>query len=73
MGFQTSPSLRMQELTASDVRLYIKRRIQSSIGFEELGRLYPNKMQDLLTGIEERAEGVFLWVVLVVEQLLITV
>ena len=73
LTFQTSPSLRMQELTVKDIRLYIDGRVETSVALKELRGLYPHRIRDLLTGIEERAEGVFLWVVLVVEQLLIVV
>ncbi|KAK3319986.1 hypothetical protein B0T19DRAFT_276585 [Cercophora scortea] len=69
-AFRTSPSLRMEDLTKDDLHIYIKRRLAQSYGFEELRRIYPAKIAELVCAIEDKAQGVFLWVVLVVEQLL---
>ena len=72
-AFRTSPSLRMQDLTRDDIRIYVDHRLQSSAGFGELRVLYPKEISQLRLDIENKAQGVFLWVVLVVEQILLVV
>lgn len=70
--YKYSPSLRMEGLTKSDIDIYIEGRLASNLAIQELWSLEPDSMGRLMEEIRDRAEGVFLWVVLVVEQLLAT-
>lgn len=70
--YKYSPSLRMEDLTKPDIDLYIEGRLGSNLAIQELWDLEPDSMGMLMKEIRDRAEGVFLWVVLVVEQLLTT-
>lgn len=67
--FRYNPSLRMEDLTKLDIDIYIKGRLGSSHGIQELRQLEPESITRLMEEIRDRAEGVFLWVVLVVQQL----
>ncbi|KAK3683436.1 hypothetical protein B0T22DRAFT_519367, partial [Podospora appendiculata] len=71
--FQFSPSLRMEDLTKPDIDIYIQGSLGSNLAIQQLQRLEPASIAELLEAIRSRAQGVFLWVVLVVEQLRITV
>jgi hypothetical protein len=62
----------MEFLTKPDIEKYVYTRIGSSLAFQELRALYSTSIQKLESQIIERAEGVFLWVVLVTEKLLAT-
>lgn len=70
--FRQSPSLKMEDLTKPDIDRYITGRLGQSIAMQQLQALEPDSIANLIDDIRIRAEGVFLWVVLVVEQLLIT-
>jgi hypothetical protein len=62
----------MELLTKLDIEKYVYTRNGSSLAFQELRALYSTSIQKLESQIIERAEGVFLWVVLVTEKLLVT-
>ncbi|KAJ5106840.1 hypothetical protein N7456_003515 [Penicillium angulare] len=68
--FRSSPSLRMELLTKSDIDIYIEGRLGGNISIQELRQAEPKDMRALMKEIRDKAEGIFLWVVLVVEQLL---
>jgi hypothetical protein len=69
--FHGHPSLAMQRLTAPDIDLYVETRLGDSQAIKELRALEPDGVADLAADLKAKAQGVFLWVVLVVEQLLI--
>ncbi|KAK3320618.1 hypothetical protein B0T19DRAFT_465508 [Cercophora scortea] len=71
--FEFSPSLRMEDLTKPDIDIYIQGSLGTNLAIQQLQRLEPASIAELLEAIRSRAQGVFLWVVLVVEQLRITV
>ncbi|KAL3457652.1 hypothetical protein BJX64DRAFT_244776 [Aspergillus heterothallicus] len=68
--FHDSPSLVMETLTRPDIDTYIEGRLGKYRAFQQLERIDPESGQQLKIRIRERAKGVFLWVALVVEQLL---
>jgi hypothetical protein len=70
--FALSPSLRMEDLTKADIAIYIKGRLGNNRAMKELRELEPESIDELTREIGDKAQGVFLWVVLVVEQLLVT-
>jgi len=68
-GQDQSKKLYMQDLTKKDIRLYIRDTLEEDIGFQELKRR-DNRSLDLVKDIVDAAQGVFLWVFLVVRSLL---
>jgi NACHT domain len=69
-AFNGKPSLTMQELTSSDIQLYVCNKFRANIGFTELEGREPKYAKSLLDEIAKKADGVFLWVCLVVQSLL---
>ncbi|KAL4880127.1 hypothetical protein BJY04DRAFT_219410 [Aspergillus karnatakaensis] len=70
--FKSYPSLAMQQFNQRDIDHYIECRLQSSQPIKEIISLQPRDVQLLMQDLKSKARGVFLWVVLVVEQLLLT-
>ncbi|KLU84999.1 hypothetical protein MAPG_04033 [Magnaporthiopsis poae ATCC 64411] len=72
-AFKAYPSLRMEQHTRPDIEKYVRERMAGSDGLRELRKLEVRNrsVADLESQLIEKADGVFLWVVLVVEQLLI--
>jgi hypothetical protein len=70
--FHASPSLVMEIFTKPDIEKYVRTRISESRSFQELQTLYAANIKKLATEIIRRADGVFLWVVLVVGKIITT-
>ncbi|KAL2809226.1 hypothetical protein BJX63DRAFT_435361 [Aspergillus granulosus] len=70
--FKGCPSLAMQHLTQPDIDHYIEVRLGSSDAIQEIKSLEEDAVEQLIFDLKSKAQGVFLWVVLVVEQLLLT-
>lgn len=68
-AFKQHPTLRMQDLTQGDIANFIQRELTSSQGFQELSSLFSEESEEILLTINAKAEGVFLWVTLVVRSL----
>ncbi|KAK1753868.1 P-loop containing nucleoside triphosphate hydrolase [Echria macrotheca] len=71
-AFSAYPILKMEEFTRPDIEKYVRARMADSPAFDELRSLGDPSVQGLESRIIEKANGVFLWVVLVVEKLIIT-
>lgn len=73
-AFRQNPSLRMEALTRPDIDKFITGRFKESRAIDDLKKVpqFAASISELIEQIRTRAEGVFLWVVLVVEQLLLT-
>ena len=69
-AYKQKPSLKMEDLTAPDIHLYVSDKFADNQGFLDLQRAAPQYAQELIMKVEERAAGVFLWVALVVKELL---
>jgi len=69
-AFSQSPSLTMQLLTKADIDRYVRDEFDKSRGFQELKSLFPDEAQKFLSDIADKAQGVFLWVAIVVRALL---
>jgi hypothetical protein len=69
-AFHQSPMLRMQDLTAADMAHFVEAKLEGNRGFLELKKIYPIEATHLLSGVVTKAEGVFLWVSIVVRSLL---
>ncbi|KAK3897567.1 hypothetical protein C8A05DRAFT_38875, partial [Staphylotrichum tortipilum] len=68
-GFQRSPSLRVQELTKGDILCYVKGHFEPMPAYVELQSLEPKGATALVNEIASRADGVFLWVSIVVSNI----
>lgn len=69
-AFEQSLSLRLEQLTYGDIRLYVSERFRQSQRFVSLLQREPDRALDLETNVVDKASGVFLWVYLVVGSLL---
>lgn len=68
--FRRSPSLRVENLTRDDIRIYVEEKLEVSSRWEDLITFQADAATGLMTEIVDKASGVFLWVVLVVSSLL---
>lgn len=71
-AFSQNPSLKMEALTQPDIEIYVDDHFNKSRAIQDLRLSEPKIIEKLTEEIKNEAEGVFLWVVLVVEQLVIT-
>ncbi|KAK1761219.1 hypothetical protein QBC47DRAFT_369400 [Echria macrotheca] len=69
-AFMQNPMLRLENLTRDDIQAYTARHFEESPGFRELRDLQPSQAVDLVNGVVTKAQGVFLWVSMVVRLLL---
>ncbi|KAF7505514.1 hypothetical protein GJ744_000676 [Endocarpon pusillum] len=69
-AFSSHPRLRLEDLTAPDVQLYVSEKLQRNAMFLQLQKQGPQLAQDLILEVTGKACGVFLWVRLVVQSLL---
>ncbi|KAH8892335.1 hypothetical protein GQ53DRAFT_841100 [Thozetella sp. PMI_491] len=63
------PSLRLQDLTVSDIKLYVSDSFKHSNSMNISNLANPHTLSDLQATIVKKAEGVFLWVYLVARSL----
>ncbi|KAI0445096.1 hypothetical protein F4803DRAFT_509394 [Xylaria telfairii] len=69
-AFSTSPwKLYLQDLTKSDIRTYVHDKLEAHCHFRRLSARNPEAAEYLVAQITTRAQGVFLWVYLVVRSL----
>ncbi|PVH92937.1 hypothetical protein DM02DRAFT_575040 [Periconia macrospinosa] len=71
-AFRQSASLTMERLTGPDIEIYVEQKLCKSPAIEDLRFVMPKEIDQLISEIKTKAKGVFLWVVLVVEQLIQT-
>jgi hypothetical protein len=69
-AFQHRPSLRLEDLTAPDIQLFVSGNLNGNNIFSRLQRIQPVDANGLILEVTEKACGVFLWVQLVVLSLL---
>lgn len=67
--FEDCPSLRLQDLTKNDMEIFVKENLVGHRSMAELIDLYPSQAGELVSEIKMKAEGVFLWVKIVVKLL----
>ncbi|KAH7243062.1 hypothetical protein B0J15DRAFT_528807 [Fusarium solani] len=70
-AFRSKPHLMLQDLTKRDIQQYIATTFRESPAFLDLEQRDPRHAKSLLSEIARKAEGVFLWVRLVVKSLLV--
>lgn len=68
--FGQGPKLRLQDLTKADIKTFVAQRFESNQYFIEWQYTNPVQCLEFTTTIVEKAQGVFLWVRLVVQSLL---
>ncbi|KAK3381264.1 hypothetical protein B0H63DRAFT_198516 [Podospora didyma] len=68
--FKGYPTLRLQDLTKTDIEIYISGRLNVSKAFVVLQEKQPHEAKKLISSIVKMASGVFLWVKLVLNSLL---
>lgn len=71
-AFSQGHSLTMQNLTRRDIERFVKTEFDNSPAFQDLKEVFHDQSHQLLNDIASKAEGVFLWVTLVVRSLLET-
>jgi hypothetical protein len=70
-AFGRNPSLKVEKLTVPDIDFYVRDHFNSSVSFcDELKVLNPSRADSLITTVVEKANGVFLWVKVVVNTLI---
>lgn len=67
--FEGIPKLKLQDLTREDMRKYVFGKMQSNVRFQKICRFAAANADQLLQDIVDKAEGVFLWVKLVVAEM----
>lgn len=68
--FGKGPNLKLQNLTYRDIEKYVHDKFSVNTAFSSLARREPEAAPALLREIVEKADGVFVWVKLVVRNLL---
>jgi hypothetical protein len=69
-AFNKGPNLRLQDLTYRDIRVYVRDRLESDHRILQLSEAYPAQKEYFVREILSKANGVFLWVSLVITSLL---
>ncbi|KAF2470927.1 uncharacterized protein BDR25DRAFT_152265, partial [Lindgomyces ingoldianus] len=69
-AFEKSPSLMLQDLTTTDIELFVKTSFYNYSDFLPLEKKDPQLAREICSEVTNRAAGVFLWVCLVVQSLL---
>lgn len=69
-AFDGAPKLRLQDLTYKDIRLYVYDKLESHPRMLQLSTSHPGQTATFVSEILSKANGVFLWVYLVIKSLL---
>lgn len=69
-AFEKYPSLSLEALTRGDVATYVRDHFNENPNFVALSKIKPTQCSNLELQIVEKASGVFLWVYLVVRDML---
>ncbi|RBR12937.1 uncharacterized protein FIESC28_08428 [Fusarium coffeatum] len=69
-AFDQYPTLTMQTLTAPDIQAYLNGHFNTSHAFRDWQTLSPGVTESLRHDLLEKADGVFLWVYIVVKELM---
>ncbi|KAK7905356.1 hypothetical protein LTR67_000077 [Exophiala xenobiotica] len=67
--YGSCPQLRLQDLTAGDIKLYVFENLAKSKRFQDFSGQQPVRVEDLVQRVVDMSSGVFLWVILVVRSL----
>ena len=69
-AFRYIPSLKLQDLTSDDMVQYVADNLNGHVRARRLLKRDPEKGSELVTEIVNRADGVFLWITLIMRSLL---
>jgi hypothetical protein len=69
-AFSSLPGVRLQDLTFNDIKQFVDDELGASVQMQDLQRREPEEAPKLVLEIVDKANGVFLWVRLVVMSLL---
>ncbi|KAF7861959.1 hypothetical protein EAF04_007840 [Stromatinia cepivora] len=67
--FGSGPSLRLQDLTRTDIDHFVKSTLQKNVNYQHLCVEQPVQALSYIRKIVSRADGVFLWVKLVLQEI----
>ncbi|KAI1811645.1 hypothetical protein GGS20DRAFT_91208 [Poronia punctata] len=70
-AFHRSPSLWLEKLTQTDIEGYVHGQLEKSPGFSEQRNLHAEQAEKLMNDIVQKAQGVFLWVAVVMRTILV--
>ncbi|KAK4442313.1 hypothetical protein QBC34DRAFT_455083 [Podospora aff. communis PSN243] len=68
-AYRDAPGLQMHLCTRQDMEKYVAERFQKSRALSELLDLYSTDARDLRNGLIDKAEGVFIWLRVVIDHL----
>ncbi|KAK5656654.1 hypothetical protein OQA88_4634 [Cercophora sp. LCS_1] len=69
-AFRSNPNLRLELFTKHDIELFVRTQFENNPAYRELAAIRPeNSAAQMAARIVEKAEGVLLWVVLVVSEI----
>lgn len=68
-AFGSGPSLRLQDLTQTDIDHFVKSSLRNNVNYQQLCVKQPVQALSLIEKIISRADGVFLWIKLVVQEI----
>jgi hypothetical protein len=69
-SFGTCPSLQLHNLTFNDIERFVGEKFRMNNAFDRLARRDPKAANALIRNVVEKADGVFLWVRIVVKDIL---
>lgn len=69
-AFENGPTLRMHDLTIDDIKRYARGRLFEHKKLQAMRKENPNAAEELLVAVSSQASGVFLWVLIAVNNLL---
>jgi hypothetical protein len=69
-AFQHCPTLRLQDLTRGDMEIYVRENLCTHQSMVALANQHPQRVTSLVGEIRSKANGVFLWVSIVVRLLI---
>jgi hypothetical protein len=69
-AFEGHPSLLLEQLSYSDIKLYVRDKFEENRRYVQLRSREDTYAADLVESVVQKASGVFLWVYLVVDSLL---
>ena len=68
-AFKNGPKLRLQDMTAGDIHDFVNDRLKENKNMAQLMAKEPQATRDLINSVVRGADGVFLWVNLVIKSL----
>ena len=69
-AFRSRPTIRLEDMTRNDIENYVNAMFRNSFAFHTMEQLNPPRTKKLTSSIVSQAQGVFLWVSLVTQDLL---